>query len=451
MTWFSSLKSASITLDIGRCRGLQLLTVLLIDDETGNTKLAGFELTADKDGDSCAKIVYRILDDKIKIPHEQLNKIISGVVGDGAFIKGNEPFKAKMCELIGKPLLFRWDILHLVNRSHIKARDESKPVNKCHTLPQLMNFVQSESVEWRSGADFTRITIETLGAFKRPKLYSETRLVNYEFNQLQRFVECCKYWDIPDWVLIAAKLYLPVTYVIHLILQRVQATTIKTEYIFRVFQGDNPEGKAAMILALDIAECAINQQTFDHLLLDQLPEVVKTKKTGENQFKKDIEAFMKKNKEYYTVQEVAGIPRTRGEVITVNTVRDTVTMIKAYIGILWAEIADRFVQFDLTGSTCWSEAPAESVFSTWGTILDHRQSLSVKHAEMLCRVVRDGPKTATRESEIFMTKISSKYKDGFGLRFATKDWQPGFISNVVQKIQEGIPWEHKESKTDETD
>ena len=427
--------------------------MLIIEDSTGKTKLAGFQLTADKDGDSCANIVFKILngDNNMKIPVEQLKEKISGVVGDGAFIKGNEPFKTKMIELIGKPLIFRWDLLHLVNRAHIKARDLCTPVNKCHTIPQLMDFVQSESKEWRSGADFTRITIETLSVFKRPKLFSETRMVNYEFNQLHRFLECCKYWDIPDWVLIAAKLYLPVTYVIHLILQRVQATNIKAEYIYRVFTGNNPDGKASMILALDIAEKALNQQSFQDLLIDHpsTPEIVRTKKTNTNKFIEDISTFMKKNKEFYEIQEAPGIPRTRGETITQKTVKDTTAMIKQYIGILWAEIADRFTQFQLTGSTCWSEAPAESVFSTWGTILDHRQSLSVKHAEMLCRVVKDGPKAATKESETFMSNVCSKYKDGLGLRFTTQNWQPGFISNVIQKIHQGEAWEYKEKEIED--
>ena len=52
-----------------------------------------------------------------------------GLVGDGAFIKGNKPFKNRMELLLGKKLKFRWDILHLVNRAHVPARGIS-PLEK---------------------------------------------------------------------------------------------------------------------------------------------------------------------------------------------------------------------------------------------------------------------------------------------------------------------------------
>ena len=41
--------------------------------------------------------------------------------GDGAFAKGNSPFKNKMDELFGKHL-FRWDILHMINRAPVEAK-----------------------------------------------------------------------------------------------------------------------------------------------------------------------------------------------------------------------------------------------------------------------------------------------------------------------------------------
>ena len=63
---------------------------------------------------------------------------------------------------------------------------------------------------------------------------------------------------------------------------------------------------------------------------------------------------------------------------------------------------------------------------------------------MLCRVVKDGHKGATKESGTFMSNVCSNYKDGLGLRFTTQNWQPGFSSNVLQKIQQGEPWEYKE-------
>ena len=105
------------------------------------------------------------------------------------------------------------------------------------------------------------------------------------------------------------------------------------------------------------------------------------------------------DKNTYTLSDATGAPRTRGEEVTETSVTDTVTMITNYISRLWAEISERLQDSDLDGTTCWSEAPAESVFITRGLKLDHRPSLSVSHAEMLCRLVRDGPKVGTKESD----------------------------------------------------
>jgi len=56
---------------------------------------------------------------------DTLKAKIIGLVGDGAFIKGNKPFKERMMELMEKKLTFRWDILHLVNRAHVPARGKT--------------------------------------------------------------------------------------------------------------------------------------------------------------------------------------------------------------------------------------------------------------------------------------------------------------------------------------
>ena len=49
-----------------------------------------------------------------------------GLVGDGAFIKGNRPFKDQLDKLLNKNLTYRWDLLHLVNRAHVPARGTSE-------------------------------------------------------------------------------------------------------------------------------------------------------------------------------------------------------------------------------------------------------------------------------------------------------------------------------------
>ena len=53
---------------------------------------------------------------------EILKNKIAGITGDGAFAKGNAPFKSRISELLGKAVVVRWDPLHLINRAHIEAR-----------------------------------------------------------------------------------------------------------------------------------------------------------------------------------------------------------------------------------------------------------------------------------------------------------------------------------------
>ena len=59
--WFTSQSSVSVTADIGTMSGLTQITVILISDKTGETKLAGFRLIPCKDGDFCAEQIYLIM------------------------------------------------------------------------------------------------------------------------------------------------------------------------------------------------------------------------------------------------------------------------------------------------------------------------------------------------------------------------------------------------------
>ena len=82
---------------------------------------------------------------------------------------------------------FRWDLLHLVNRAHI---DAIKDVPK---ITEFLDFVQNHSSTFRSGLDYTNMYLDNLVGFKRPKLKSATRMVNYEFDQVDRFIENANY------------------------------------------------------------------------------------------------------------------------------------------------------------------------------------------------------------------------------------------------------------------
>ena len=121
--WLKIENEVTITLDIGTCLGLTLLAVLLIKDN--EVHLMKVVPTRSKKGSHLAELcVKSLISDEIK--EDVLKEKSIGVVGDGAFMKGNEGFKSKMRELLHENLTFRWDILHLCNRAHTVLRQEDK-------------------------------------------------------------------------------------------------------------------------------------------------------------------------------------------------------------------------------------------------------------------------------------------------------------------------------------
>ena len=57
----------------------------------------------------------------IQVDEEQIKKIIVWITGDGAFAKGNNPFKSTITKLIRKQITIRWDLLHMINRAQEEA------------------------------------------------------------------------------------------------------------------------------------------------------------------------------------------------------------------------------------------------------------------------------------------------------------------------------------------
>ena len=269
-------------------------------------------------------------------------------------------------------------------------------------------------------------------------------MVNFEYNQLLRFLECSKYWDIPEWVSIIAKLYLPITYTLKIMLSQVQATSVKSNYIMKVFTGDDSLGLLAVKAALQVGVQALKSPNMitlkDFILSLNIPDIlIHTEEQSEtsNSFAHTLINFMSKNMYFYALVEAPTLPRTRNEESKASFENASATL-NCYIISLWKGIHDRFKYMDLTGETCWSEAPAESVFSTWQYIIDHRPSLTVKHTESICRIIRDGPNPASSSAEILMQHASGKWKSEHGMRFTTQNWQPGFVSNIVEKLQHEI-------------
>ena len=137
----------------------------------------------------------------------------------------NEPFKKRLSELLNNfNLTYRWDILHLSNRAHIAARkstayEKKKAAKKkgadseefaeydydCDLenssdctgteISELIDYIQSKAKEWRTGIKFTGLVLENIN-FKRPKIWSSTRMCLYEFEMTIRFLENKQYFEV---------------------------------------------------------------------------------------------------------------------------------------------------------------------------------------------------------------------------------------------------------------
>ena len=164
--WLLSENEVTLTLDIGTCLGISLLAVLLIKGP--EVRLMRLTPIPSKKGAFLAKTCVDSLQSNA-ITLNILREKIAGVVGDGAFIKGNVGFKDTMKDLLHENLQFRWDILHLANRAHLDARgttaadlkeaakthedDETPEASNSSSTPisKLIDMIQKSAKNLRSG------------------------------------------------------------------------------------------------------------------------------------------------------------------------------------------------------------------------------------------------------------------------------------------------------------
>ena len=219
----------------------------------------------------------------------------NAIVADGAFVDGNTPFKNQIRILFrNQNMIFRWDLLHMFNRAHMSARGLTNVdlsmlsdgerqavqgrVGNQPAVSTLMNYVQQESKTWRSGLRYTQLTMETLD-FMRPKIYSSTRMSLYEYDQIKRFIEVCHYFDVPWEYEVMSKLYCLIMFAEKLILKSSQKTSDMRDYVARVFlgvNGNDPEGKTAMKLALRVGKDVIRGQPINYLNNGNYVDVIST-------------------------------------------------------------------------------------------------------------------------------------------------------------------------------
>ena len=481
VVWFTAQQNITVTLDIGTFHGLALLVTIYIGDN-GVTKLTGVRLTPSKGGRFLAELCFKTIIEDSEIPLELATEKIVGVVADGAFAKENLPFKNRFCELLQNPnLVFKWDILHLVNRAHMQARGltsyeveyenivnpeadidtnidtdpgisdgpDNENTNQTAgnvcigtlTLTELINYVQSQSKKWRSGVKYTELVIDSLTKFKRPKVWSSTRMSVYEFDQIFRFLECKTYWDVPWNYEVLAQVHCHVLFALRIMLRKVQKTDVSATYVNRVFkphEGLDPDGKQAMKLALNVAKDVANGRSVLYLMDNdnQHTDILNTDDGQEDvTFASELYKFVNKNKSFLSVTDLVNPnARTRGQ--RNETFDDITNVVSNFIDNFWMCVQTRM---SFTNTDCeitsFSEAPAESFFSKWQFIIDHRPSLSVDNIISLCRIMLEGPDPSTEISHDLTKKALSLWEGHKGERFTTQKWSGLGVSKSVRKCQ----------------
>ena len=373
------------------------------------------------------------------------------ISGDGVFAKGNAPFKNKMQELFMKELVFRWDPLHLINRAHIDAKgkvkgvenddcdedDESEQEEERHThITELIDYIQQGAKKLRHGIAFSNLLDITSGDFKRPKVWSTTRMVVYEFEMIERFLQNSSYLDIPIKYMLLAKCQCLVMFALKIILKNVQRVEITPAYIDSVLVKENRKGKEAMKLANKVAVDIYLKQDVSYLEDESLIEKTNvyfrsdlTKKT----FCSELLNYTKDNKDLFAKLEEAHERGTRSEVFSIQ---DAYSACEIYIKDLWSFIKKRVDQTDFSDNPCaFSEAPAEGIFSIYDRVITGKERLTIGNAVALTRVAVHGPPPASPDSAEISKAAMTKYSSKFGERYCTVHWRPGATSATLMKVE----------------
>ena len=367
--------------------GLPLLAVLFISG--GTSKLADLIPVVSKKGADLAQTLFEAALMRGLIEEADLIAKTAGLTGDGAFAHLNAPFKQKLFELFGREIVIRWDLLHLINRAHIEARgkldkddlDEVFEVEDTDEIPaaeniatadyirELIRYIQKSAKTYRHGLEYAKLKLITHGSFKRPKVWSSTRMVVYEFDMVERFLENSIYLDIALKYLLLALCHCLVMFALKIVLKNVQRVDLEHSYVESVIVGG--VGKEAMKLAAQVAVDLHLNNSIDYLKTDA-ELIAKTnicqQSNSTTTFCNELYAYVtaEKRRQLFQVLEDPQERVTRGAPFTMEHAKrasDT------YIELLWAAIEKRIATTDLSASPCaFSEAPAESVFSVYSRV-----------------------------------------------------------------------------------
>ena len=101
-----------------------------------------------------------------------------------------------------------------------------------------------------------------------------------------------------------------------------------------------------------------------------------------------IKEYILKNKALFTNEEMPRDSRTRAEG---DFSKAKICDISRYIKSLSEGITERLTHFDKDGTTSWSEAPAEGIFSILQTICDKKPGIKLSNLTKLCKIIKEGP------------------------------------------------------------
>lgn len=124
---------------------------------------------------------------------------------------------------------------------------------------------------------------------------------------------------------------------------------------------------------------------------------------------REIQKYVTKKLNVYLFKEDKRPSKTRNEAKFDKS--SILNSLESYINSLWEGIEKRLAHFDHDGSTNWSEAPAEGIFSILSYIVEHKPRLTVKHMFELCRIVKEAPAPATKAAVDISKKAINKWQE----------------------------------------
>ena len=305
--------------------------------------------------------------------------------------------------------------------------------DKCndHMIKELINYIQNEAKHYRTGIRFMQLRQMSQGQFKRPKVWSNTRMFVYKWEMLERFLQNAKYFDIPSRFIILAQLYGLVMYALKIVLKNVQRTNLEHTYVQAVIVGD--VGLKAMVLGSSVAVALQNDDSTDTLLTN--PDIIEETNIcihSEKTFCLELQEYLQKNGELFRKPD-AFDRVTRSDAFTAV---DAKKVADRYSEQLWKGIKKRLKFTDLSNSPCsYSEAPAEGIFSVLSRVSNGRESATIEHLVALTRIAVHGPPASTEASAKLAEEAMKHFTSQYGERFCSKLWCPGKTSSTISTLK----------------